>query len=88
LVELNHKNCRVIGLQARVNDESHEISHFFYEIFYAMKWRPTCYKIAPDKLENGPQYCCNKFDCRLFTSKFSQFALYLSLSLSVISKSL
>ena len=53
-----------------------------------MKWRPTCYKIAPDKLENGPQYCCNKFDCRLFTSKFSQFALYLSLSLSVISKSL
>ena len=30
----------------------------------------------------------NKFDRRLFKSKFSQFAFYLSLSLSVISKSL
>jgi len=43
LVESSHKNCRVIGLQARVNVESHEISHFFYYIFYAIKWRPTCY---------------------------------------------
>jgi len=30
----------------------------------------------------------NEFDCRLFISQFSQFAFYLSLSLSVISKSL
>jgi len=40
------------------------------------------------KLENGAQCCCNKFDCRLFISKFSQFAFYLSHSLSVILKSL
>jgi len=44
--------------------------------------------MAPDKLDNGARCCFNKFDCRLFISKFFQFALYLSLSLSVISKSL
>jgi len=33
------ESLRVIGLQARVHVESHEISNFFY-IFYAMKWRP------------------------------------------------
>jgi len=44
--------------------------------------------MAPDKLENGTQCCFNKFDCRLFISKFAQFAFYLSLSNSVISKSL
>ena len=53
-----------------------------------MKWRPTYHKMALDKFENGAQCCFNKFDCRLFVSKFSQFALYLSLSHSVISKSL
>jgi len=21
-----------------------------------MKWRPTCYKMAPDKIENGAQH--------------------------------
>jgi len=47
-----------------------------------------CYEMAPDKLENGTQRCVNKFDCRLFTSRFSQFAFYLSLSHSVTSKSL
>jgi len=38
---------RVIGLQARVNDESNEISHFFCDFFMlwngaqsAMKWGP------------------------------------------------
>jgi len=51
-----------------------------------MKWRPTCYEMVPDKLENGAQCCFSKFNCRLFISKFSQFAFYLSLSLSVISK--
>ena len=50
------ESVRVIGLQARVNVESHEVLHFFYDIFYAMKWRPTCYKMAPDKLENGAQH--------------------------------
>ena len=42
--------------------------------------------MAPDKLENGTQYCFNMSDCRLFISKFSQFAFYLSLSHSVISR--
>ena len=53
-----------------------------------MKWHPSCYKMAPDKLEYVAQCCFNKFDCRLFISKFSQFAFYLWHSLSVISKSL
>ena len=44
--------------------------------------------MAPDKLENGTQCCFNKFDCRLFISRFSQFAFYFFLSHSVISKSL
>jgi len=44
--------------------------------------------MAPDKLENGTQYCFNMSDCRLFISKFSQFAFYLSLSHSVFWKSL
>jgi len=43
-----------------------------------MKWRPTCHKTAPDKLENGDQCCFNKFDCRLYISKFFQFVFYLS----------
>ena len=52
-----------------------------------MKWRPTCHKIAPDKLENGAQCCFNKFDYRLFISKFSQFAFYLSLYSQSLQKS-
>ena len=44
--------------------------------------------MASCKSENGAQCCFNKFDCRLFISKFSQFAFYLSLWLSCISKSL
>ena len=47
-----------------------------------------CYEMVPDKLETGAQSCCNKFDCRLFISKFYQFAFYLPLSLSFITKSL
>ena len=43
--------------------------------------------MAPDKLENSAQ-CFNKFDRRLFISKFIDIAFYLSLSLPVISKSL
>ena len=50
------ESLRVIGLQAQVNFESHEISHFFYCILYEMKWHPTCYKMAPDKLENVAQH--------------------------------
>jgi len=52
------------------------------------KWCPTCYEMAPDELENVNQCCFNKFDCRLFVSKFSQFTFHLFLSHSVISKSL
>ena len=47
-----------------------------------------CYEMVPNKLENCAQCCFNKFDCRLFLSKFIEIAFYLSLSLSVISKSL
>jgi len=43
--------------------------------------------MAPDKLEDCAQCCVNKFDCRLFISKFIEIAFYLSLSLSVMSKS-
>jgi len=49
---------------------------------------PKCYKMAPDKLENCTQCCFNRFDYRLIIYKFSQFAVYLSLSHSVNSKSL
>ena len=44
--------------------------------------------MALDRLETGAQCCFKKFDCSFFISKFSQFAFYLSLSLSFISKSL
>jgi len=30
--------------------------HIFVLYFCPMKWRPTCYKIAPDNFENGPQH--------------------------------
>jgi len=45
------ESLRVIGLQARVNVESHEIFRFFYNIFY--------YEMAPDKLENIVQHAMN-----------------------------
>jgi len=53
---------------------------FFLQHFNAIKWHPTCHKMAPDKLENGAHCCFNKFGCRLFISKFSQCAFYSSLS--------
>jgi len=56
-------------------------------VWQVWTWCPTCYEMAPDKSENGTQCCFNKFACRLFITKFSQFAFYLSLSHSVISKS-
>jgi len=40
------ESLRVIGLQARVNVESNEISHFFYDFLYAVKWRPISYKMV------------------------------------------
>ena len=53
-----------------------------------MKLRPTCYKMTPDKLQNGAQCSFSKFDRRLFISKVFQSAFYMSLSLSVFSTSL
>ena len=44
--------------------------------------------MGPDKLGNSAWCCFNKFDCRLFISKFSPIAFYLYLSLSVISKNI
>jgi len=49
------ESLRVIGLQARVNVESREISRFF-TTFFAMKWCPTLYKMTPDELGNGAQH--------------------------------
>jgi len=57
--------------------------HILPMYFFAMKWRPTWYKMVPDKLENGAQklkngvrsvrrwcpICVSKFDCRSFISK-------------------
>jgi len=55
---------------------------------HTIKWCPTYYEMAPDQSENGDQCCFNKFDCRLFISKFSHFAIHLSLYLSVASEGL
>ena len=30
--------------------------HILFTYFFALKWHPTCYKTAPDKLENGVQH--------------------------------
>jgi len=56
------ESLRVIGLQARVIVESHEISRYFYGIFllwngvqHAIKWRPISYKMVPNMLWNGAQ---------------------------------
>jgi len=39
------ESLQVIGLEARVNDETHEISHFLFLFL--------CYETAHDNLENG-----------------------------------
>ena len=65
---------------------NHMKFHIFPMTFLCYEMCQTCYKMAPNNIENGAQSCFNKFDCTLFISKFSQFAFYLSLSLSVISK--
>jgi len=36
---------------------SHTKFHIFSTTFFAVKWRPTCYKMAADKLESGAQCC-------------------------------
>jgi len=85
---------------SRVRVESCELSSHFESLvckfestssctkFHVVSTTFFCYEMATDKLENCAQCCFNKFDCRLFISKFSEIAFYLSLSLSVISKNL
>jgi len=46
------ESLRVIGLQARVNVESHELSRFFYDIF--LLWNGT------RSVRNCAQCCFNK----------------------------
>jgi len=85
--ESSLENCRVTSSHWFASSSQCRVtrnSTFFLRHFFAMKLRPTCHKMAPDQLENGTQCCFNKFDCRFFISKFSQFAFYLSLSHSVI----
>jgi len=73
---------------------------FFLWPFYAMKWRQTCCKLMPDKVENSsqnamkwrPKMVPNVVSASLiagylYLSVF-QFAFYLSLSLLVISTGL
>jgi len=57
---------------------SHMKFHIFPMSIFAMKWRPTCYEMALDKLQNGVQCWFNTFDCRSFISTFlwKQFALW------------
>jgi len=89
--ESSHKNCRVISSLWFASSTQCRVTRnftFLLRHFFAMKWHPTCHKIVPDKLENVAQCCFNKFDCRLFKSKFSQFLFHFCLSLSVISESL
>jgi len=42
--------------------------HIFSITFSCYEMVPKCYKMAPDKLENGAQCCFKKFHCRLFIS--------------------
>ena len=89
--ESGHKNCHVSLSHLFASSSQCRVMWnfiFFQWLLYAMKWRPIYCNVAPDKLENSAQCCFNKFDWRLFISKFSKFALYLPLSLSVILKRL
>jgi len=52
-----------------------------------MKWCPTSYKMAPDKLENGPQCCFSMFDCMYFISNFLIYISFVSFTLSHFTKS-
>jgi len=84
---------------SRVGVESRELSSHFESLvcnlesmsghtkFHVFSTSFFCYEMAPDKVENCAQCYFNKFHCRLFIYKFIEIAFYLSLSLSVISKS-
>ena len=57
--ESNHKNCRVTSshwLTSSSQCRATQNLTLFLRHFFAMKWHPTCYKMATDKLENGVQH--------------------------------
>ena len=78
LVESSHFESLICKLEPM---SSHTKFHVFSTTFF-------CYEMAPDKLQNCAHRCFKKFVCRLFISELMEIAFYLSLSLSVISKSL
>jgi len=59
-----------------------------YMINYQGMFTNANFQWQMDSIKNCVQCCFTKFDCRLFLSKFVEITFYLSLSLSVISKSL
>ena len=72
LVESSHKKCGVTSSYwFASSSQCWVIWNFsvFLDFSFATKWRPTCYKMAPYKLQNGVQCCLNNFECRLFISK-------------------
>jgi len=99
-IKLKFFQVRVMTWSSRVRIESQELSSRFEYLvcnlesirshtkFHGFSTTCFCCEIVPDKLENGAQCCFNKFDYMLFISKFSQLGFYLSLSFSVVSKSL
>ena len=60
------ESFRAIGLQARVNVVSNQISNF--SCLFSMKWHPKCDKLANEKLKTRAQGSFSKFDPRLFMS--------------------
>ena len=65
--ESNHKNCRVTSSHWFASSSQCRVTRnftFFLRPFllwngaqHAIKWYPTCYKMAADKLESGAQCC-------------------------------
>jgi len=79
--ESSHKNCRVTSSYWFASS-SHMKFHIFSMTFLAMKWCPTCYEMAPDKLEYGIQCCFSNFDCWLFIPEVIGVACFYSCSCS------
>ena len=50
-----HKNCRVTWIPWFASSSQIKF-HTFRMSFFAMKWRPKCYKMAPGKFDNGAQH--------------------------------
>jgi len=58
LAESSHKNCRVASSPWFASSSQCKVTQnfTFFLHFFAMKWRPSFYKMAPDKLESGAQH--------------------------------